>query len=119
MTRRKEDIRKFLKQKGYYLASLASPFILGMDADYIEINDEKLKQEVMKGYDYETGFEKINKYSYSRYAIDLTENPHPRFPGLMQSIRERRGEKIKILIPLYKDEFTNFTEPTPREPYPG
>jgi len=52
-------------------------------------------------------------------VIDSTENPHPRFRGLMKSIRERRGEKVKILIPIYPDTNTNMTEPTEDEPYPG
>jgi hypothetical protein len=37
----------------------------------------------------------------------------------MKSIRERRGEKVKILIPLYKDTNTNMTVETKDEPYPG
>jgi hypothetical protein len=37
----------------------------------------------------------------------------------MQSIRERRGEKVKILVPIYKDENTNLTIPTYEEPFPG
>lgn len=63
--------------------------------------------------------EKVNKYSLSRFTIDGTENPHPRFPGLMKSIRERRGEKVKILAPIYRDLNTNLAVPTADEPYPG
>jgi glutamate--cysteine ligase catalytic subunit len=37
----------------------------------------------------------------------------------MKSIRERRGEKVKILIPLYQDKDTNMCIPTSAEPYPG
>ena len=37
----------------------------------------------------------------------------------MKSIRERRGDKIKILIPIYEDKNTNMTLPTYEEPYPG
>lgn len=37
----------------------------------------------------------------------------------MKSIRERRGEKVKILIPIYPDTKTNLTVPTYEEPYPG
>ena len=36
----------------------------------------------------------------------------------MQSIRERRGEKVKILVPIYKDLNTCF-EPCREEPEPG
>ena len=51
--------------------------------------------------------------------LDQTINPHPRFAGLVKSIREKRGEKVEIRVPLYKDELTNMTEPTEDEPYPG
>jgi hypothetical protein len=47
-----------------------------------------------------------NMFSRSEFAIDGTENPHPRFPGLMKSIRERRGEKVEILVPIFKDLHT-------------
>jgi len=39
----------------------------------------------------------------SKFTIDSTENPHPRFPGLMKSIREHRGSKVEIRIPVYPD----------------
>lgn len=37
----------------------------------------------------------------------------------MQSIRERRGKKVEILVPLYQDTNTNMTEVTNDEPFPG
>lgn len=37
----------------------------------------------------------------------------------MKSIRERRGEKVKIVIPIYPDMNTNMTVATHEEPYPG
>jgi len=37
----------------------------------------------------------------------------------MQSIRERREEKVKILVPLYPDLNANLTVPTKDEPFPG
>jgi glutamate--cysteine ligase catalytic subunit len=37
----------------------------------------------------------------------------------MKSIRERRGDKVKILVPIYPDENTNMTVATHDEPYPG
>ena len=38
---------------------------------------------------------------------------------LTKNIRNRKGEKVKIKIPIYKDENTNLTTPTQDEPYPG
>lgn len=37
----------------------------------------------------------------------------------MKSIRERRGEKVKILVPLYPDINTNMTDASETDPYPG
>ena len=69
--------------------------------------------------EYKGRLEERNEYSRSKFVIDSTENPHPRFSGLMKSIRERRGEKVKILVPIFPDENTNMTIPTYEEPFPG
>ena len=61
----------------------------------------------------------LNKHSKSQFALDATINTHPRFAGLVQSIRERRGKKVDIRVPIFKDEKTNVTVPTAEEPYPG
>ena len=61
----------------------------------------------------------LNEFSTSKFILDYTTNPHPRFNGLVKSIREHRGEKVDIRVPIYKDTNTNLTEPTPDEPYPG
>jgi glutamate--cysteine ligase catalytic subunit len=45
-------------------------------------------------------------------------SPHPRFLGLAQSIRERRGEKVNIQVPLFIDSKTSL-EPTESNPYSG
>lgn len=84
---------------GLGLTSVASPIILGTK-DHIDLQESEITQEIAKcGGD----LEQANKYSKSRFVIDGTENPHPRFPGLMKSIRERRGEKVKILVPVFRD----------------
>ena len=61
----------------------------------------------------------LNAASQSRFVLDSTINTHPRFSNLVQSIRERRGEKVEIRVPLFKDERTNMTEATEDEPFPG
>jgi hypothetical protein len=68
--------------------------------DHIEILDPELAEDLKQNQE---NFSTRNKFSQSEFAIDGTENPHPRFPGLMKSIRERRGEKVKILVPMYHD----------------
>jgi hypothetical protein len=34
-------------------------------------------------------------------------------------MRERKGEKMSAIVPLYKDVNTNMEEATDSEPYPG
>jgi hypothetical protein len=53
----------------------------------------------------------------SEYIGDGIINPHPRFGALSANIRQRRGEKVNIRVPLFHDtntpEFANHTGPTP------
>jgi len=37
----------------------------------------------------------------------------------MKNIRARREGKVNIQVPIFKDTFTNLTEATIEEPYPG
>lgn len=60
----------------------------------------------------------MNPRTLGDFIPEMTAQSHPRFLGLAQSIRERRGEKVKILSPIYKDVHT-ATQPTSDEPYPG
>lgn len=62
---------------------------------------------------------KINPASQSIFVMDQTVNPHVRFPGIMQSIRERRGEKVNIQIPIFQDKNTDMVSKSKEEPYPG
>lgn len=42
----------------------------------------------------------------SLFVPDEIINPHPRFATLTKNIRERRGRKVDINIPIFMDEFT-------------
>ena len=42
----------------------------------------------------------------SEYIGDEIINPHPRFGTLSKNIRERRGEKVSIRVPLFRDTNT-------------
>jgi hypothetical protein len=44
--------------------------------------------------------------SRSAYISDACISPHPRFSTLVSSIRRRRGRKVNIQIPLYRDKNT-------------
>lgn len=45
--------------------------------------------------------------SQSLFIPDSCINPHPRFPTLTGNIRRRRGRKVDIKVPLFKDTATN------------
>ena len=60
-----------------------------------------------------------NNCTRQKFIPEKTASPHPRFLGLAQSIRERRGKKVEIKVPLYQDENTQSSVPTESEPYPG
>jgi hypothetical protein len=51
----------------------------------------------------------------SEYIGDGIINPHPRFGTLTQNIRQRRGSKVSIRVPLFRDrhtpEFSNYELP--------
>jgi glutamate--cysteine ligase catalytic subunit len=106
---------QFFTQCGLAITTLASPLILGT-RDHIKFDNPDMIEEVKE---FQDKLEERNQYSRSRFVIDSTENPHPRFSGLMKSIRERREGKIEILIPIFPDTNTNMTEPTYEEPFPG
>ena len=44
--------------------------------------------------------------SQSLYVPDGCINPHPRFATLTANIRQRRGSKVSIQVPLFQDELT-------------
>ena len=45
-------------------------------------------------------------FSDSSYVPDYIINPHPRFAALTYNIRSRRGKKVDIRVPLYRDVHT-------------
>lgn len=50
----------------------------------------------------------------SQFLPDEIANPHIRFPTLAANIRSRRGRKVEINVPIFKDEHTSvpFKDPT-------
>lgn len=51
-------------------------------------------------------FEDENDASQSKYFLDKLANPHNRFPTLMRNIRQRRGKKVEINVPVFQDTNT-------------
>ena len=85
------------------------------DDDKESDEDEKSKNAKLKFY----SDIKNNNLSKSNYLSDIIINRHPRFGNLTRNIRLRRGEKVDVKIPIFKDKNTNLTQPTKDEPYPG
>ena len=50
----------------------------------------------------------------SQFLPDEIANPHKRFPTLAANIRSRRGRKVEINVPIFRDEHTGlpFKDPT-------
>lgn len=50
----------------------------------------------------------------SQFVPDETANPHIRFPTLAANIRSRRGKKVELNVPIFKDKKTPspFKDPT-------
>ena len=59
-----------------------------------------------------------NAITQSLFIDDRIINKHPRFPTLTRNIRERRGEKVSIKVPLFIDKNTK-TDVTEFDPFPG
>lgn len=76
--------------------------LLGVGKDFFLKKDGKVSYEVTN----------------SRFVNDEVINPYIRFPTLTKNIRERRGENVEILIPLFIDKNTKV-EKTEEEPFPG
>ena len=50
----------------------------------------------------------------SQFLPDEIANPHIRFPTLAANIRSRRGRKVELNVPVFRDELTTwpFSDPT-------
>ena len=126
-----EDLYKYLNEKygNNKFLSLGSYPHLGVGHYYIneennseqedlEENEEEDEKTKIAKKEFREDIEK-NKLSESDYLSDKIINRHPRFGNLTRNIRMRRGEKVEIKIPIYKDKNTNLNEITEDEPYPG
>ena len=110
----------FLSLGSYPLLGVGNYFINGDISD-----DEEEEEEFNKNEKYKENRLKFiedinnNNLSKSDYLTDKIINRHPRFGNLTRNIRLRRGGKVEIKIPIYKDKNTNLNIKTKDEPYPG
>ena len=123
------NLYKFLNEKygNNIFLSLGSYPLLGVGNYFIneDISDDEEEEEYKQNEKYKKNRLKFiedinnNNLSKSDYLTDKIINKHPRFGNLTRNIRLRRGEKVEIKIPIYKDKNTNLNIKTKDEPYPG
>ena len=105
LSKRSEYVRSYLKPSGIQISSLPSFPLLGCgDYAQIPVDNNNIQGE--------------NKFSTSIFTEDSGINPHPRFPALTENIRNRRGRKVEIRVPMYQDTHTSSRR-THEEPFPG
>jgi len=111
-----ENLWKFVKMKlleGDFLA-LGSFGMLGTK-NFIKDSDHESK---IPGFFHSSTLTE-NPFMNSKWIPDKCFTSHPRFGTLAKNIRDRRGKKVDIQIPIYKDTKTNLTVKTEDEPNPG
>ncbi|SCV03372.1 LAMI_0H07624g1_1 [Lachancea mirantina] len=123
----------FHPEYGRYMieATPASPYE-GLNTEYVENNMQirrKLVEQRLAGRgcrlaamavfprmgcedfsDIKNVWDHHNNASKSLYLPDEVTNRHARFPTLTANIRTRRGEKVNIQVPMYKDKFTPYRD---------
>ena len=116
MNARRIKIKSLCKEGDILFSGTVYP-MLGVGDYYVP----RVKEDHEDDYDEEEKdplYDEVNPSSRSQFVHDDLINPHPRFSTMTENIRLRRGEKVCILAPIYKDEKT-ATEETKDEPYPG
>ena len=92
---RRNEMNDRLFAQGLSLLSMPSFPTLGRGRFFDSADDEIAS---LAG---ETDLSKYNPASESTYILDKLANPHNRFPTLMRNIRERRGKKVEIKVPVF------------------
>ena len=116
---RRKILQKILKNHGdgtIKIASTATPLILGTPHSMTS-QDQEMKKRIDQAYEDGLTAEN-NPRTLGQFIPEFTASPHPRFLGLAQSIRERRGGKVNITSPIYRDSETSYLE-TKDEPFSG
>jgi glutamate--cysteine ligase catalytic subunit len=122
-----KQMYKFMEEKigSNKILSLAAFPILGSGRSYYQkIGESQNELSDSEGLTSDSEEEEVqcldinktNIYSESSYTHDIIINSHPRFGNLTRNIRQRRGKKVEIKIPIYEDVNTGFNSD---EPFPG
>lgn len=92
--------------------------VLGLrKASVVPKSSEELEEGKGEPVDPFRGGEK-NFLTSSKFVPDYMVNTHPRYVTAARNIVLRRGEKLHMAVPMYKDKNTSF-EPSEEEPIPG
>ena len=123
-----ENLYKYLNEKygnNSFLSMGAYPLLgvgnyytnenIEIEEDNIGIDDETTQNAKIQFY----SDIKNNNLSKSNYLNDKIINKHPRFGNLTRNIRLRRGKKVDVKIPIYKDINTDLNTISKEEPFPG
>ena len=111
--------KKFLSLGSFPMLGVGKYFINEDEKDEDEDKDligDKKEQKAREQFLEDI---KNNKLSCSNYLNDKIINRHPRFGNLTRNIRQRRGSKVDIQIPIFKDKNTDLTTITNLDPNPG
>lgn len=100
LIKRRNDMNKRMEKEQLYFLSMPSFPTLGdgafFDSEHKEVADlAHLENKADR-----------NHSSKSLYVVDELINSHNRFHTLVRNIRERRGDKVDIRVPLFRDEQT-------------
>lgn len=115
----KEDFNRNLGKNNFVYLSVFP--LLGVGKDYYYIYDvDSIKYENEEARLAEIEHRKkaeTNDISKSEYTHDIITTNHPRFQTFSQYSRERTGKNPCILVPIYKDKYTE--QDVIDEKYPG
>jgi glutamate--cysteine ligase catalytic subunit len=99
LIRRRQLINDEIFMQGLFMNTLSSWPNLGVKDFFQTDNNELYKIE---------NYEEHNTASKSCYMLDDMTNTHPRFPAMMANTRNKRGKKVDIRVPLYRDVNTGI-----------
>lgn len=103
MEKRRKEAQKIL-EPDEFIVTVANFPLLGA------------RQFEKEGYEYVIPFHKVEgPVACSLFTSDDIIHPHVRFSTLTANIRSRRGSKVEIIVPLFKDKNTS-KDPLPLPP---
>ncbi len=113
MELRRKKVQELCNEGDVLFAGTAFP-LMGIGDYFVPRMERKVEEDSEMAINYK----RLNPFSHSQFVHDEIISCHPRFRTSVENVRQRRGERVKILAPIYQDENT-VREVTKDEPYPG